>query len=117
MTAVGTPAAARRAGLSFRQVDYWTRQGVIVPSIAESDGKGNPRLWNAQDVRMLAAIGRVAADLQALARIDMTVELVDRLWSTLNASANVVLTERTVSISVGLVDADTALSAQPLEQR
>lgn len=101
-SAVGTPEAARQAGLSFRQLDYWARNGVITPTIAEADGQGTRRAWNTQDVRMLAAIGRVAADLQAVGRVDMTVELVDRLWSALNAHAHVVLTYGSVSISVGL---------------
>lgn len=98
---LGTVDACTRAGLSFRQVDYWVRNGAITPSVAEAAGSGSRRLWNAHDVRMLTAIGRVTTDLTTL-DIDMPVELVDRLWRGLTARADLVITHGSVTIAVGL---------------
>lgn len=100
MSSVGTTEACHQAGVRFRQVDYWDRQGAITPT-AKASGSGSRRLWNRQDVAMLAAIGRVRRDLDRFG-LDISVDLVDELWRELGAHGQVVLTYGSVSISVGL---------------
>ncbi len=42
-------ALAHRAGLSYRQVDYWTRAGWIIPTVG-ADGSGTARLYDPDTV-------------------------------------------------------------------
>lgn len=55
---------AERAGVTYRQVDYWCREGYIVPAI-ESDGSGTRRLWGREHVPQVKAMGRVTRALGA----------------------------------------------------
>lgn len=34
-----------RTGISYRQLDYWTRRGWFSPVEGSGQGKGNPRRW------------------------------------------------------------------------
>lgn len=96
--------AADAAGMTFRQLDYWTRPGAITPSIAEAAGVGSRRLWSHDDIVVLRALVRVARDFAELGIDGMPVELVARLWTLLKQQGHAVITERTVSISVGRSD-------------
>lgn len=49
--------ASELAGITYRQLDYWTRIGLIVPSIQSAKGSGTRRRFSARDVRILAALG------------------------------------------------------------
>jgi DNA-binding transcriptional MerR regulator len=44
-------------GCSYRQLDTWTRSGLVVPSLREASGCGTQRRWSSDDV---AAVRRVA---------------------------------------------------------
>lgn len=39
------------ARCTYRQLDWWARTDVLVPSIAEAKGQGSQRLYSADDVR------------------------------------------------------------------
>lgn len=62
--------AAKRAGLSYRQVDYWVRKRLIVPTV-EANGTGTRRQFSDEDVAllvMLASLRREGYELEALRR-------------------------------------------------
>ena len=62
------PEAARLAGISYRQLDYWARREWIIPS---SGHAGAARTYSAFDVVRLAALGhlsRCRVDVAAYAR-------------------------------------------------
>ncbi|HVM40616.1 MAG TPA: MerR family transcriptional regulator [Acidimicrobiia bacterium] len=44
------PEVCKIAGISYRQLDYWTRTGLISPSIAEARGSGTQRLYSYRDL-------------------------------------------------------------------
>ena len=46
------------AGVTYRQVDHWARQGYVVPSVQGGVGKGARRLFGVADVVRVAALGR-----------------------------------------------------------
>ena len=46
--------ASRVAGITYRQLDYWARKRIVVPSIAPSTGSGSRRLYAFRDVVILA---------------------------------------------------------------
>lgn len=67
------------AGITYRQLDYWARTGVLRPTVAEARGSGTQRLYSLADVHVATAVaelvrcgmppsrlGDVAAQLQAL---------------------------------------------------
>lgn len=53
-------------GATYRQVDYWARQGWLTPSVEECRGSGTARRWSDQDVQdvrlLLALVTRVIPD-------------------------------------------------------
>ena len=52
------PEAADLAGISYRQLDYWARQGWVVPARVCSDGVQR-RMYAESDVVRLAALGHL----------------------------------------------------------
>jgi len=53
------PEAKRIAGISYRQLDYWTRTGLVTPSIKDAHGSGSQRLYSFQDLATLRVIKRL----------------------------------------------------------
>lgn len=53
------PRVCELAGITYRQLDYWTRIGLIAPSVAVSNGSGTRRRFSARDVKVVAALGMV----------------------------------------------------------
>lgn len=53
------PEACRRAGVTYRMLDYWCRTDVIVPAVP-SRGSGSQRRFSAEQVRALAVVGRLS---------------------------------------------------------
>lgn len=54
-----TTEVAELTGFSSRQLDYWARQGIIVPSIRESYGPGSRRLYSFEDLIQLRFFRRL----------------------------------------------------------
>jgi len=49
-------------GLTYRMLDYWTRQGYISPSLQAAAGSGTQREYSPADV---AVVARIMAGLEA----------------------------------------------------
>jgi DNA-binding transcriptional MerR regulator len=47
------------AGITYRQLDYWARTGLIQPSIRPATGSGTMRLYSFQDVLVLKVVKRL----------------------------------------------------------
>ena len=47
-------------GATYRQIDYWTRSGIVAPSIMAASGHGSRRRWSAADVADVARVLDVA---------------------------------------------------------
>lgn len=52
-------SAASAAGISYRQLDYWDRTGLVVPSIQGATGSGSQRLYSFRDVLVLKLVKRL----------------------------------------------------------
>ena len=52
--------AADAAGITYRQLDHWARQGWVTPSIQPGSGRGGRRRYSAADVLRLAALRHFA---------------------------------------------------------
>jgi DNA-binding transcriptional MerR regulator len=53
------PEVCRLVGISYRQLDYWARTGLVTPSIREAGGSGTQRLYSFQDLVQLRVIKKL----------------------------------------------------------
>lgn len=51
--------ACHAAGISYRQLDYWARTGLVVPSIRDASGSGTQRLYSFRDLVVLKVVKRL----------------------------------------------------------
>src|SRR3954453_7087342 len=47
------------AGISYRQLDYWARTGLVVPSVRDASGSGSQRLYSFRDIVVLKVVKRL----------------------------------------------------------
>lgn len=50
------PQVTKLVGISYRQLDYWARTGLVTPSIQDAVGSGTQRLYSFQDLVLLKSI-------------------------------------------------------------
>ncbi|HYG92550.1 MAG TPA: MerR family transcriptional regulator [Nocardioides sp.] len=53
------PTACNAAGITYRQLDYWARTGLIEPSVRGATGSGSQRLYSFRDILILKVIKRL----------------------------------------------------------
>ena len=53
------PLASSAAGITYRQLDYWARTGLVVPEIRGAGGSGTQRLYSFRDILLLKVIKRL----------------------------------------------------------
>ncbi|MDN5791055.1 MAG: MerR family transcriptional regulator [Micrococcales bacterium] len=53
------PTACRAAGITYRQLDYWARTGIVDPSVRGASGSGTQRLYGFRDILVLKVVKRL----------------------------------------------------------
>jgi DNA-binding transcriptional MerR regulator len=53
------PVACNAAGITYRQLDYWARTGLVVPEVRGAAGSGTQRLYSFRDILILKVIKRL----------------------------------------------------------
>jgi DNA-binding transcriptional MerR regulator len=53
------PIACRAAGITYRQLDYWARTGLVEPSVRPATGSGTQRLYSFRDILVLKVVKRL----------------------------------------------------------
>jgi DNA-binding transcriptional MerR regulator len=53
------PTVYKLVGITYRQLDYWARTGLVTPSVRAADGSGTQRLYSFTDVVELRIIKRL----------------------------------------------------------
>jgi len=53
------PTACAAAGITYRQLDYWARTELVVPSIRSASGSGSQRLYSFKDILVLKVVKRL----------------------------------------------------------
>jgi len=53
------PDVVRIVGISYRQLDYWARTGLVRPSVQDAHGSGTQRLYSFQDLAQLKLIKKM----------------------------------------------------------
>jgi DNA-binding transcriptional MerR regulator len=68
------PEVCRIVGISYRQLDYWARTGLIRPSVQDAKGSGTQRLYSFQDLVTLKVIKNLLDTGVSLQKVRKAVE-------------------------------------------
>jgi DNA-binding transcriptional MerR regulator len=52
-------SACSAAGISYRQLDYWARTGLVEPTVRGASGSGSSRLYGFKDILVLKIVKRL----------------------------------------------------------
>lgn len=96
---VSVPDAARRAGLSYRQVSYWVANGALRPAYG-TGGSGNPYRFTEHQVWMLGQIGVVYRLLDEVDIGGPTTDFIRRVWESLGSTGQFRWDEGPVAITL-----------------
>ena len=66
--------ACSAAGITYRQLDYWARTGLIEPSVRPASGSGSARLYGFRDILVLKIVKRLLDTGVSLQNIRTAVE-------------------------------------------
>jgi DNA-binding transcriptional MerR regulator len=53
------PTACSAAGITYRQLDYWARTGLVEPTVREAAGSGSQRLYSFRDILVLRVVKKL----------------------------------------------------------
>jgi DNA-binding transcriptional MerR regulator len=70
------PDVVRIVGISYRQLDYWARTGLVRPSVQDAHGSGTQRLYSFQDLALLKLIKRMLDS-------GVSLQQIRKAWGTL----------------------------------
>ena len=68
------PTACAAAGITYRQLDYWARTELVVPSVRSAAGSGSQRLYSFKDILVLKVVKRLLDTGVSLQNIRLAVE-------------------------------------------
>jgi DNA-binding transcriptional MerR regulator len=86
------PQVCSLVGITYRQLDYWARTGLLQPSVASAKGSGSRRIYSYSDVLELKVIKQLLDAGVSLQSARRAVECLRQELGTELASANLVLT-------------------------
>ena len=69
------PVAAGAAGITYRQLDYWARTGLVEPGVRGAKGSGSQRLYGFRDILVLKIVKRLLDTGVSLQQIRAAVEV------------------------------------------
>ena len=86
------PQTCKIVGITYRQLDYWTRTDLVSPTIQEAKGSGTQRLYSFNDLLQLKVIKSLTdagASLQKVRQaIDYVRDNLDEEWSKVTIVAD-----------------------------
>jgi DNA-binding transcriptional MerR regulator len=68
------PTACAAAGITYRQLDYWARTGLVEPSVRAAHGSGTQRLYSFRDILVLKVVKRLLDTGISLQQIRVAVQ-------------------------------------------
>ncbi|MGZ5414156.1 MAG: MerR family transcriptional regulator [Aeromicrobium sp.] len=68
------PTACSAAGITYRQLDYWARTGLVEPTVRSAGGSGTQRLYSFRDILLLKIIKRLLDAGVSLQQIRIAIE-------------------------------------------
>ncbi|HEX2241254.1 MAG TPA: MerR family transcriptional regulator [Actinomycetota bacterium] len=81
------PQTCKIVGITYRQLDYWTRTGLVAPTVQDARGSGTQRLYSFNDLLQLKVIKSLTDAGASLQKIRQAIDYVRNNlsddWSTL----------------------------------
>jgi DNA-binding transcriptional MerR regulator len=68
------PTACAAAGITYRQLDYWARTGLVEPTVRPASGSGSQRLYSFRDILVLKIVKRLLDTGVSLQQIRQAVQ-------------------------------------------
>jgi len=76
------PQVCKIVGITYRQLDYWARTDLMVPSLQTAQGSGSQRRYSFQDIVQLRVVKRLLDAGMSLKKIRTAMDLLrDQLQS------------------------------------
>ena len=66
--------ACKAAGITYRQLDYWARTGLVEPTVRGAAGSGSQRLYGFRDILVLKVVKRLLDTGVSLHQIRLAIE-------------------------------------------
>ncbi len=70
------PQACKIVGITYRQLDYWTRTGLVMPSVQEATGSGSQRLYSFNDLLQLEVVKSLTDAGASLQKVRQAIDYV-----------------------------------------
>ena len=70
------PQACKIVGITYRQLDYWTRTGLVMPSVQEATGSGSQRLYSFNDLLQLKVVKSLTDAGASLQKVRQAIDYV-----------------------------------------
>lgn len=100
------PHVCRIVGITYRQLDYWDRTGLLKPSLSAARGSGTQRLYSFGDVVQLKVVKQLLDAGMSLKKIRAALEIL----------ADELATERPLADITLLSDGQTIYAARNPEE-
>ncbi|MFP4636183.1 MAG: MerR family transcriptional regulator [Nitriliruptoraceae bacterium] len=98
------PTVTRIVGISYRQLDYWARTGLVEPTYRRAEGSGTQRLYSFDDIVRLRVVKRLLDTGVSLQKVRVAVEELRRRGGSLDGTKLV-----SDGVTVYAVDDDASL--------
>ena len=85
------PRVCNVVGITYRQLDYWARTGLLQPSIQDARGSGSQRLYSFEDIVQLKVIKNLLDAGMSLKRIRQAMEILQEELQSERPLADVTL--------------------------
>ena len=92
-TSFSGPTVCRLTGVTYRQLDYWARTGLVTPSITPAMGSGSKRKYAYLDVLEVKVIKSLLTSGVSLARARQAVECLRNSLGADLASSSLVMSD------------------------
>jgi len=93
------PQVCSIVGITYRQLDYWTRTDLIKASVADAKGSGTQRLYSYEDLLQIKVIKSLLDSGFDLKKVRKVIELLREQLGEDVASANLVISDGRIMLA------------------
>ena len=86
-----TTEVAEITGFSLRQLDYWARKKMIIPSFQRDQGSGSRRLYTVEDLVQLNIVRQLKKHNWSTQKIHKAIETLKEIMNDANPLRNAIL--------------------------
>ncbi|MER3521022.1 MAG: MerR family transcriptional regulator, partial [Acidimicrobiia bacterium] len=86
------------AGVTYRQLDYWSRTGLVKPGIKDASGSGTRRLYSFKDLVLIRAIKGLIEAGMSLQKIREAIDYVRGAMTEDPSELTLIATEGTILV-------------------